>query len=454
MTRSARRPLRSWLLALGIIVVLGAIVGPVTAQPASRLALTAAVAEHHTIDIGPYQKLLGVDHAIYEGKLRSDKGPGQPLLGVPFYLAARAVGAESASSGRTRANLTAWWVTLWTAVIPFALLVVLMRRAAARVAPDHALVVALALGCATILMPHAVNLYAHALSALLGFAAYEVARDEDASYARLAGAGLLAGAAVATEYHLAIVGIVVAVVVGRRGVRALAAYAAGTLLPLAGLAVYQWRAFGAPWHTPFAYYAGTLHGTTSGGYSFPRPTWFWDAVAGNRGLLLVCPIVLVAMAAAVRGATDTTRAQSPWRFDARVATVVVAAYLLLVSGWSGTPWLEEPGPRYLIPAIPFLAVPLAAQWSRWPRACRVAAGYGAVIMALASVSFLLVLQGDLAPRAYLQRAVHLHFLPTVWSLLLGPVGAWVYVGLALTVVVLLGREIAAGPSTRTGVRSG
>ena len=42
--------------------------------------------------------------------------------------------------------------------------------------------------------------------------------------------------------------------------------------------------------------------------------------------------------------------------------------------WKGTPALEEPGPRYMIPAIPFLAVPLAAAWPKVRRVALVAMG--------------------------------------------------------------------------------
>ena len=76
--------------------------GADTAQPASRYDLTASLAEHGSVDLTPYRKGLGVDHALYKGHLRSDKAPGQPLLAVPVYLAGRAIGAESAAHPRPR----------------------------------------------------------------------------------------------------------------------------------------------------------------------------------------------------------------------------------------------------------------------------------------------------------------------------------------------------------------
>src|SRR5689334_9173473 len=123
-----RRGAGAWKVELALVllafVALGPIVGEETAQPASRLALTAALAEHHTVDTGRYPH--GVDHARYEGRERSDKAPGQPVLAVPVYLVGRLFGAESAAHARFVGNLGVWWVTLWTSVLPFAILPVLM----------------------------------------------------------------------------------------------------------------------------------------------------------------------------------------------------------------------------------------------------------------------------------------------------------------------------------------
>ena len=90
------------LLGLALLVVIGPIVANDTAQPASRYSLTASLAEHGSVDLGPYRDRLGVDHAIYRGEWRSDKAPGQPLLGVPAYLVGRAMGAESAAQFHRR----------------------------------------------------------------------------------------------------------------------------------------------------------------------------------------------------------------------------------------------------------------------------------------------------------------------------------------------------------------
>src|SRR5262249_9249976 len=127
------------LLALAVLAVIGPIVAQPSAQPASRYALTGAIVDRHTVDITGYH--LGVDHGVSEGRLRSDKPPGQPLLAAPFYAAGRALGLRPATYLRKSGDLGMWWVTFWSSVVPLMLLAVMIFTMVRRYAPQHALVV-------------------------------------------------------------------------------------------------------------------------------------------------------------------------------------------------------------------------------------------------------------------------------------------------------------------------
>jgi len=414
------------VLAISIVVVLAPFVAPRTAQPASRYALTAALVDHRTVNLDRYRSVLEIDHAVFRGHLRSDKGPGQPVLATPFYAVARMFGAPPLNAHTpVRRDLMLWWLTLTTATIPFALLCVLAYRRAAAVSRRDALIATIAMMVGSIALPHAVNLYAHSLSALFGFASYAVVAEPRVMNIRnLVASGFFVGLAIATEYHLAIVGIVIAIAVLVRARRQIGYFVLGSALPLGGLAWYQARAFGVPWHTPFAYYAGTLGGTTRGGYSMPSLDGIAATLISNRGLMIVCPIVVIG---AVCAALQCRRQRL--RFDdATIGLIIFVAYVGLVAGWSGTRFLEEPGPRYLIPAIPFLVTPLAVQWSRLPRVANLVGLWSAALMIGATSTFLLVAISDTPINAIVNRVAQHRFLPTIWSMAFGNGGVVFYLG--------------------------
>jgi hypothetical protein len=295
------------------------------------------------------------------------------------------------------------------------------------------------LGFGTLLLPYSVNLFGHALAAVFGFGAWILLRDRSTDMPVLVGAGALAGAAVAAEYQAAIIALVLfayAVVTARA--RA-AWYLVGTLPAGIVLAAYQWRAFGLPWRTPFAYYAGEIAGTTEGGYSIPRIAQVLDVITGERGLLLLSPLVVIGVAAAV----VVTRSAGQFRRDGAVAVAIAFGYLLLVAGWSGTETLETPGPRYLVPMVPFLAAPVAALWGRLRVACIAAAAWGAALQVTATTTSLLIGQSEPAVRAYLDRLREGRFAPTIWSLTLGRAGVVVYLGLAALSVAWLVNSVRA-----------
>ncbi len=100
--------------------------------------------------------------------------------------------------------------------------------------------------------------------------------------------------------------------------------------------------------------------------------------------------------------------------------------------------METPGPRYLAPAIPFLAVVIAAVWSRAPRVCLGIAAFGTAIGMAASFSDINTASTTTPWSEYLHTLGE-HVSPTLWSMALGRVGVVVYVALIVAALVHLAR---------------
>jgi len=415
-------------LALLVIVVVGPVVAPDSAQPASRITLSAALVEHGTVDLGRYRDALGVDIAEYQGHLRSDKAPGQPILAVPAYALSRLVGAESATKLRVHENLGLWWVTFWSSILPLAVLAALLYTACRRFSDTAASVwVALLLTFSTMLLPYGANLFGHVLATCLGFGAWMLIEPTPTTSRRVVLAGLLASTAVFVEYDAAIVAIVLAGYLAVREWRRIVPFGAGAVIPMVALALYQWSAFGAPWRTPAGFYAGVVNTTDPGGYTLPTPADIFEILGGSRGMWVGAPIALVGLGSAV---WLVYSARSRVRVHAVIALAIVVPFIVLCAGWSGTPLLEDAGPRYMIPALPFIAVPLAATWLRVRVIAIPVAGFGALIAASATWVQLLVPRGTSLLTADRYGLQHRDFGPTLWSMAFGPFGVILY---ALTV---------------------
>ncbi len=428
--RHARRV--RWLLVALALAVVVPVIGRYTAQPASRYALTAALAEHGTVDLGRYRHELGIDYSRYEGHLRSDKAPGQPIVGVPAYWVGRALGFDPATDVRRGGDLGVWWQSVWASAVPFALLLALMFTMCRRYAPSTAAYATLAIGFGTMLLLYGSQLYGHVLAALLSYGAW-LSVEEATRWSlrtRLALAGLLASVAIAVEYHAGIAAAVVfAIVVARHRLRALW-YGVGAVPAGLVVAWYHRAAFGAPWRLPYGYYATKIaNAPTDGGYDVPSLHDFADVLIGNKGLMVSSPIVVVAFG--VAGYCLVRRA--PGSSHAAVAVAVGLCYLLLVAGWSGSKLIEDPGPRYLVPAFPFFAVPLAVGWQRVRLSAAAAAAWGALVMVGATLTPHLTNVNAVPAAAYLSNAAGGKYNANVWVMLLGPAGWVVY---AVTVCVI------------------
>ena len=423
---------------LYLVVVVLALCAPFlrewSTQPASRYLFTVAVVDHQSQQLDPYRESLGLDFALVKGHAYSDKAPYQPLLAVPVYGLYRALGGEpfpehvDAATVGHRADIGLWLVTLMSSVLPAALLIVLVRRYVARQFPADATKVALALMCGTVMLPFSSLLFGHVLAATVAFAAWAVLRRDGPTPWSLFCGGLLLGAGLGVEYpQVFVAGVVGIYCLFAHRARAVFV-AGGGLVATAPLLIFNQVTFGGPFTTAYQGYLPNFQGGGAFGvYNLVTPDLheFALALVGDRGLLSLTPIMVMALL----GCVAAIRGKGRSRADAIVALILFGLYLLATTGKDGYGG-SSAGPRYLIPVIPFFAVPLAEAWRRWRPMAVFTAALSALWMVLATLTDPLYQDGGIASIDWLRKAVAGEFDKSIPGALIASPAILLMVGVA------------------------
>jgi hypothetical protein len=353
-------PRERFLLTLVAVSTLGVINLP-NVQDITRLSLSLSLAERGSVNIDPYHRLT-TDRAFYNGHWYSDKAPGLSLLAIPTVEALRGIDAVSGSGSR----LPIWkrvghiWLTrVLTSGIGLLAAAFLLGRAAEGLRPGYAAPVVITFALGTIAGPLGVTAFEHVVAAALGFASFVIAARR-ASLVPLA--GVLAGAAVVCEYQTALIGLVVAIYVAfRYGSRRLLGFCAGGVPAAVGLGVYNWAAFGSPLHLSYKYVANSYTKEQHQGFfGIGTPTLHGARLVflDGKGLLVVSPVVVAAAAGLVLLWRRGIRA------EAAVCVAVTVLFLFANMAYFEPYGGDSPGPRFLVPALPFLALGLTEAYHR------------------------------------------------------------------------------------------
>ena len=320
--------------------------------------LTRAIVERQTLFIDGYDVNTGDVSKGTGGHTFINKPPGASILAAAPYAVIYAIERRLHEPIDSMTRMNRWIATALSVGLCGALIgpiLYLYGRRKMNATPATALCVAAIILFGTIIFPYSTMLFAHvpaALCLLLAVTLFET---------RPVAAGIAAGLAVSCFYVCAIAVIILALTSfspqRHRGHRAFPLCLCGKqlsrfllgLLPFAVLmAIYQWLCFGSPFRT--AVEASTPFTEKSllfGVIKMPSMAALYGiTLSPYRGLFFVSPILFLALFAAKRN-------REFWSVIAIALTFILA--IASFNGWSGG---FAFGPRYLVPIIPLLGIPM------------------------------------------------------------------------------------------------
>jgi hypothetical protein len=421
---------REWLVLVLIALGTMPLAGVVTAQDASRVALTDSIVLRGKLDIDPYWK-LSVDRAFAHGHWYSDKAPGVSIVAIPAVEVMRAVDAVHPPASKDELWLRGWprWaIRFWSGGLAMLALPLLVGRAAEGLVEGTGAITAATFGVGTMAGSLGPTVFAHLTDALLLFGAFVLGtrarRPRDWLWV-----GLLAGSGVLFEYPAGLAAAILLVYAWLRGGQRAAAWLiVGAVPPAALLGAYDWVAFGAPWRLSYRYTSNvytTQQSQNFFGVGAPTPHGIWTLLLDGHGLLLVSPVLIVAVA----GLVSFRRRH---RLEAWIAGGIALVFAVYTAGYFLPNGGLSPGPRFAAAALPFLMLGLPFALTRWRW----------TTLALVAVSVGVALFDELT-WSVANKLQFLAWPPTTWSML----------GLSRQAgsIVLLSFGAAAGVVTIAGV---
>ncbi len=323
--------------------------------------------------IDAYQENTG-DKVFYKNHWYSARAPGLALFALPFYDALNLVNADSWARSHQAPpqrgdDEMVYLIGLWANVLPGLLLLLLVWRVSDRFQPGFGVAAAVTLGLGTMVLPLSTLLFSHVFTAFLGFAAFALMlreRDGPPSMALLWLAGLAMGYAVASEYPLFFVALVLGLyLLSRRdsfsplGVtRRAGAYIVGGLIGIVPLLLYNHYAFHSWTHLAYSDVPRQQKGFF--GIGVPSLKVLATLLFDSRGLLTLSPVLIM-------GAIGTVLLYKRGR---RAEALTIGGICVCYVGYNSGYYLPFGGgfmgPRFLTTMLPFLAMPLGIAFKRFP----------------------------------------------------------------------------------------
>ncbi|HEU4783989.1 MAG TPA: hypothetical protein VFS83_11665 [Ktedonobacterales bacterium] len=338
-----------------------------------------------------------IDVSYYQGHWYSPRSLGLSLVATPLlWLLSHITSIDNTTQFTLTQQIA--YLNAFT-VLPVAIMAaVALRRFVAHLRPSLAstplpMVVAGAFALGTLAYPFSTTFFSHAFGgglAFIGFYLLYRAREKENTGAWVILSGVLLGLAVISEYPVGVIVVLLFAYIwlvfpGQR-LQMTGAFIVGLIPSVLLLGWYNWFAFGSPFHLSYAYVSDpAFSGQHDGffGITTPHLDSLWSTLAFPRGLLIESPFLLLVPLGLLRWLRRGYRAaatasvsvpsplkrglarlwatlQTPGMPEALVTLAVVVLYPLAISSYF-LPMAGEnlPGPRLLVPMLPFACLALA-----------------------------------------------------------------------------------------------
>ena len=357
---------KAWtaLFFLGLFLLYALIPRTVGMGHASRLDLTKAIVHHGSFGIDDYVKNT-IDWSYAGGHYYTNKAPGVSFLAVPFYWAMTKVEATFRQGDTDWSYRNLRWTDVFVTALSTALTALLLFLYGRKERGAWGATVVFALG--TIAFPFAAMLWGHPTAGAFLFAAFYCLAKARMPLL----AGFLLGWAVLTEYTCAF-----AIPLffwhfwndatwKKRRPEALFRIVIGALPPAMLFAWYHTACFGSPLALAPRFQNPAHNAPHSGPLLFgvlglPSPVILWRLLVGkSRGLLLISPVLILCAVYFCEWMKEHDSKR-----DAVVFAGVFLCFLFFNASYNGWHGGRSSGPRYLLPALPFLcALLVRVRWT-------------------------------------------------------------------------------------------
>lgn len=388
---------REWYLLLLCWFIYLFHLGPIPGVNENRyLDLLHAIVEDHSFTIDSYHYNT-TDKAYYNGHYYAHALPGPVLVSLPAYFLFKqiftlmpptlmsqfdqesyirtTVGQAQAPDAFVeqypffRFLLAHLVVTGMTCSLLASMLTILLYRLLVHITQNYryAFFLAVTYAFGTITFFYATRLYSHVFSTFFVFSAFVwlfmIRHKWIQGRRHLFGAGLCTGGALLMDYNVipivACIGLYALMVIDRKKIPV---YISGGTIPIIILLVYQYICFDSPFSTPYSFplteTSDEVPWQSKGIYGFNLPSFtsLWGlSFSLYRGLFAYMPILLPAVPALILGLYKRQTYRLEWLVIAGACTSQFLFNASMDPFWHAGYVF---GPRFLMPLIPFLIIPL------------------------------------------------------------------------------------------------